>query len=135
MVSLKRPIGKLTPEQYHVCVDKGTEEPFSGKFLHNKEKGTYNCVVCGNPLFSSNTKFDSGTGWPSFWDVVKEGTVKLQEDTSLGMVRTEVICAKCGAHLGHLFLDGPRNKTGKRYCINSVALDFNKQSLSAIKGK
>lgn len=101
-----------------------TEEPFTGKYLYNKEKGSYMCIVCGNPLFSSDTKFDSGSGWPSFWDVVKKGTVKLQEDTSQAMVRTEVVCANCDSHLGHLFEDGPKDKTGMRYCINSAALSF-----------
>lgn len=115
---------ELTPEQYQVCRLAQTEAPFSGEYLYNKENGMYTCVVCETPLFSSNTKFDSGTGWPSFWDVAKQGTVKLKEDRSHNMMRTEVVCASCDAHLGHLFEDGPSDKTGKRYCINSVALEF-----------
>jgi len=112
---------ELTPEQYQVCRMRGTEAPFSGKYLENKESGMYNCVVCGSPLFSSNTKFESGTGWPSFYDVAKTGTVKLKDDSSHGMNRTEVVCTVCDAHLGHVFPDGPK-PTGLRYCINSVSL-------------
>ena len=117
---------KLTPEQFHVCRQGGTEMPFTGKFVHNKEKGTYMCVACGNPLFDAKAKFESGTGWPSFYDVLKSENVLLDEDDSQGMRRIEVKCAKCGSHLGHVFDDGP-NPTGKRYCINSVALDFKKK--------
>ena len=117
---------KLTSEQYHVCRLGGTETPFTGKLLHNNEKGTYTCVACGNELFSADTKFESGTGWPSFYDADKT-KVEFVEDDSLGMKRIEVRCRNCGGHLGHLFDDGPK-PTGKRYCINSVSLRF-------VKGK
>ncbi len=118
---------KLTEEQYHVCRLGGTERPFTGELLYNKEKGMYVCACCGAPLFPSSTKFESGTGWPSFYDVATQGNVKLLEDSSLGMRRTEVRCASCDAHLGHVFDDGPKDKTGKRYCINSLALKFDKK--------
>ena len=113
---------KLTPEEYAVLRQKGTEAPFSGKLLHDDRDGTFMCKVCGNPLFASDAKFDSGTGWPSF-DQALPDAVKLNEDNEHGMTRTEVTCAKCGSHLGHLFDDGP-TKTGKRYCLNSVCLDL-----------
>jgi len=115
---------KLTPEQYNICFLKGTEPPFSGKYTDNHEPGMYHCAVCGNPLFASDTKFDSGTGWPSFWDMANPGAIRWVDDTTLGMKRTEVLCSRCGAHLGHIFHDGPRDKTGLRYCVNSLALDF-----------
>lgn len=115
---------KLNPEQYKVLREKVTEMPFTGKLLHNKENGMYTCAGCGSELFSSDTKFDSGTGWPSF-DNANMGNVELRKDSSHGMARTEVICRKCRGHLGHLFDDGP-TETGKRFCINSCSLDFRK---------
>jgi peptide-methionine (R)-S-oxide reductase len=115
---------QLTPDQYAVLRQHGTERPFTGEYVYNKETGTYNCAACGQPLFSSGTKFESGTGWPSFWDVIDEGNVQLYEDNSYGMRRIEIQCSRCGSHLGHVFPDGPRDKTGLRYCINSVALNF-----------
>lgn len=117
---------KLTPEQYHVLREKGTEKPFTGKLLKNKDKGNYVCAACGNKLFSSDTKFDSGTGWPSFYDISNSKSVELKEDNSLGTDRVEVICRKCGGHLGHVFNDAHNMPTGKRYCINSCALNFKK---------
>ena len=116
--------GKLTPEQYHVLREKGTEAPFSGKLLHNDKTGDYVCAACGSVVFKSDTKFDSGSGWPSFYDVANTKAVKLAEDQSLGMHRIEVMCAKCGSLLGHVFNDAPDQPTGMRFCINSAALDF-----------
>lgn len=113
---------KLTPEQYEILRNKGTETPFTSKLLHEERDGIYHCVACGNPLFASGTKFDSGSGWPSF-DEALPGAVKFIEDTSHGMHRTEVVCAQCGSHLGHIFDDGPTD-TGKRYCLNGVCLEF-----------
>lgn len=114
---------KLTPEQFNVCWNKGTEAPFTGKYTDCKTVGTYHCVCCGNPLFDSETKYHSGSGWPSFWDVLNENSVTEVIDESHGMRRVEVVCKNCNAHLGHVFTDGPK-PTGLRYCINSVSLDL-----------
>lgn len=115
---------KLSPERYQILREKGTEAPFTGKLLHNDKTGDYVCAACGQVVFQSDTKFDSGSGWPSFYDVANTKAVKLAEDSSHGMRRVEVTCANCGSHLGHVFNDAPDQPTGMRFCINSAALDF-----------
>lgn len=119
----------LSPEQYYVIREKGTERPFSGKYVSTNEKGMYVCAACGNELFSSEGKFDSHCGWPSFDRAVSEGKINTHTDTTHGMVRTEITCARCGGHLGHVFDDGP-TETGLRYCVNSLSIDFKKDSTS-----
>ncbi|HEY4499832.1 MAG TPA: peptide-methionine (R)-S-oxide reductase MsrB [Candidatus Paceibacterota bacterium] len=118
---------ELPPDLYHVAREKGTEVPFTGKFWNTHEQGVFKCAICGTKLFSSNTKFDSGTGWPSFTEPANLERIELNEDLSGGLRRTEVLCKKCGAHLGHVFDDGPKEKGGKRYCINSVCLELEKK--------
>lgn len=124
---------KLTPMEYHILREKGTEPPFSGEYTLTKDKGIFKCKVCGSPLFSSDTKFDSGTGWPSFTDPISKDAVKYKEDTSMGMSRVEVVCGNCGSHLGHVFDDGPKTMdgkpaSGKRYCLNSVCLNMDRKA-------
>lgn len=125
---------KLTPQQYQILREKGTELPFTGKYLDHKEKGMYTCAVCGAELFSSDTKFDSKSGWPSFYDAAKSDAVKLSEDSSHGLQRIEASCANCGSHLGHVFHDAPEQPTGMRFCINSACLGFKPQTSSKKPG-
>lgn len=119
---------KLTPKQYAVLREKSTEAPFTGKFLHNDVSGMYTCAACDSELFDSGAKFDSGSGWPSFYDVAKSGAVKLIDDNTMGMRRTEAVCATCGGHLGHVFDDAHDQPTGQRFCINSAALNFEQKA-------
>ena len=118
---------ELTEEQYYILREKGTERPWTGALLENKERGVYECAACGNELYSSETKYESGSGWPSFWDPISPNAVEFEKDTSFGMVRTEVKCGRCGSHLGHIFPDGPK-PSGQRYCMNSAALSFKKKT-------
>ena len=117
---------QLDAQQFQVTREKGTEAPFTGKYWNHSDDGTYRCICCETALFRSDTKYDPGCGWPSFWDAIGDGLIKTQEDRSLGRVRTEILCAKCDAHLGHVFDDGP-DPTGLRYCVNSASLDFSSE--------
>jgi len=117
---------ELSPEQYEVCINKGTEPPFTGKYVNCKDGGVYKCSCCGEELFSADAKFDSGTGWPSFWEPIGDEKIEHESDSSGGMLRTEVMCKKCGAHLGHVFDDGPQ-PTNTRFCINSVSLNLDRK--------
>ncbi|CAN5641907.1 peptide-methionine (R)-S-oxide reductase MsrB [soil metagenome] len=123
-ISEEQWLKKLGEDRYRILRQKGTEAPFSGELLYNAETGKYACAACGNPLFASEQKFDSGSGWPSFYDILNTDAVRLQEDTSEGMRRVEVLCAKCGGHMGHVFNDAPQTPTGMRFCVNSLSLDF-----------
>lgn len=117
----------LSPELYRIARQRGTEAPFTGRYWNSHEAGVYKCAVCGQELFASDTKFDSGTGWPSFTNPVNLQNIELRKDSNYGMLRTEVVCKKCGSHLGHLFDDGPKDKGGKRFCINSICLNLDKK--------
>ncbi|WP_415884149.1 peptide-methionine (R)-S-oxide reductase MsrB [Neptuniibacter sp. QD34_54] len=117
---------RLSPEQYRICRQKGTERAFTGEYYNNQQSGEYRCICCGTPLFGSEQKYDSGSGWPSFWQPVEEGAIDEHSDTTHGMVRVEITCATCNSHLGHVFTDGPQ-PTGLRYCVNSASLDFVKK--------
>lgn len=117
----------LDPETYYITREKGTERPFSGKYNDHNEEGIYTCVCCNQKLFTSDTKYDPGCGWPSFYDQIDREAIKMKRDTSHGMIRTEIVCSNCDAHLGHVFEDGPQDKTGLRYCVNSRSLNFNQE--------
>lgn len=118
---------KLTEQEYRICREKGTEHPFSGEYCDNKRSGSYLCKCCGEALFNSDSKYDSGSGWPSFDQPSQEDAIRYQSDSTLGMTRVEIMCDKCECHLGHVFDDGPRETTGKRYCVNSLSLDFKEE--------
>lgn len=118
---------KLTPEEYRICRQKGTEHPYSGEYYNHKKDGRYVCKCCGEALFDSSSKYDSGSGWPSFDRPVNDDAIRYERDNSLGMMRVEIMCEKCGCHLGHVFEDGPRETTGQRFCVNSLSLNFKEE--------